>query len=265
MAGGALLLVDAKEGPMPQTRFVLQKALEKNLKIIVVINKIDKADARLDHTLNKTFDLFVELGASDDNLDFPVIYASGRDGKAGKAEKLEDMQDISPIFEAILKYIPAPTGEEDKPLQISVSNIFYDNFKGRIAVGRIHNGKVSANQDVMHIDREGQMKKYRLMSLLTYFGLDKVEAASASCGDIVALAGIPDVNIGSTIADVQTPIALPLIDIEQPTIKMLFKINDSPFAGKEGEYTTSRQIGERLHKELETDVALNVVDLGPSL
>jgi len=265
MAGGALLLVDAKEGPMPQTRFVLQKALEKNLKIIVVINKIDKADARLDYALDKTFDLFVELGASNDNLDFPVIYASGRDGKAGLSEKLEDMSDISPIFEAILKHIPEPNGDEDKPLQISVSNIFYDNFKGRIAVGRIHNGKVTANQDIMHIDREGQMKKYRLMTLLSYSGLDKVEIESASCGDIVAIAGIPDVNIGSTIADIQTPIALPLIDIEQPTIKMLFKINDSPFAGKEGEYTTSRQIGERLHKELETDVALNITDLGPSL
>ncbi len=260
MANGCLLLVDAKEGPMPQTRFVLKKALKMGLKIIVVINKIDKADARPDFVLDKTFDLFVELGADDQALNFPVIYASSKLGKAGLEPNLSEMEDVKPIFESILKNIPASTGNPEAPLQILVTTIIGDNFKGRIAVGKIYNGTVRAGQEVMHIDREGKQQKFRLMSLMTFFGLGRIEATEAGAGDIVALAGIPEVNIGETIADPATPIVLPLLNIDEPTIKMIFMINDSPVAGKEGKFSTSRQIRERLMKELETDMALRVED-----
>ena len=258
MADGCLLLVDAKEGPMPQTRFVLKKALEMGHRIIVVINKIDKPDARPDFVLNKTFDLFVELGAPDKVLNFPVLYAAAKQGKAGLEPDLNKMQDIAPIFDAILKHIPPPVSDEEKPLQMLVTTITYDNFKGRIAIGRIHNGKIRAGQEIMHINRAGQMDKHRLVSLMTFSGLNRVDVREVSAGDIVAVSGIPDVNIGETIADAENPFALPLLNIEEPTVKMTFMINDSPFAGKEGQYSTSRQIQERLYKELETDMALKV-------
>ncbi|MBN1258558.1 translational GTPase TypA [Candidatus Peregrinibacteria bacterium] len=260
MANGCLLLVDAKEGPMPQTRFVLKKALEMGLKVIVVINKIDKPAARPDFAVNKTFDLFVELGAKDDALDFPILYAVAKQGKAGEEADVTRMQDISPVFEAIMKHVPEPSGDPAKPLQMLVTTITGDNFKGRIATGRIYNGIIKAGQDIMHINRKGEMKKYRLMSLMTFCGLGRMEAQEASAGDIVAVAGISNVNIGETIASVETPIALPLLDIEEPTVKMTFMVNDSPFAGKEGKMKTSRQIRERLYKELETDMALRVAD-----
>jgi GTP-binding protein len=258
MADGCLLLVDAKEGPMPQTRFVLKKALEIGHKIIVVINKIDKPDARPDFALDKTFDLFVELGANDKVLNFPVLYAAAKQGKAGAEADLGKMRDITPIFDAILKNIPAPAGDEEKPLQMLVTTISYDNFKGRIAVGRIHNGKIASGQEVMHINREGQTAKYRLVSLMTYSGLNRTNADSVSAGDIAAVAGISEINIGETIADTLEPKALPLLNIEEPTVKMTFMINDSPFAGREGQFSTSRQIQDRLYKELETDMALKV-------
>ena len=260
MADGCLLLVDAKEGPMPQTRFVLKKALEMGHRIIIVINKIDKPDSRPDFALNKVFDLFVELGADEQALNFPVIYASSKQGKAGLEPDLNKMQDINPIFEAILKHIPSPINDADKPLQILVTSVAGDDFKGRIAIGRIYSGKIKAGQEVAHINREGKIKKYRLVSLMTFFGLSRIEAEELSAGDIVAIAGIPDVVIGETIADPENPTALPLIDIEEPTVKMTFSINDSPFAGREGKFTTSRQIRERLMKELETDMALKVED-----
>lgn len=258
MADGCLLLVDAKEGPMPQTRFVLKKALEMKHKIIVVINKIDKPDARINHVLNKTFDLFIELGADDEAADFPVVYASAKNGKAGLEPEIEKMSDISPIFEAIKEFIPVPKVDAAKPLQMLVTTIGADSFKGRIAIGRIWNGVIKAGQEIMHINREGQMKKYRLVSLMTFAGLERIETPETEAGDIVALSGIPDVTIGETIADINEPIALPLLKIEEPTVKMTFSINDSPFAGKEGKFTTSRQIEERLLKELETDMALRV-------
>ncbi|MBI5022939.1 MAG: translational GTPase TypA [Candidatus Magasanikbacteria bacterium] len=258
MADGCLLLVDAKEGPMPQTRFVLKKALEMNLKIIVVINKIDKPEARVNYALDKTFDLFVELGASDEATDFPVVYASAKKGLAGLESDLTKMKDINPIFETILKYVPAPSGNPDAPLQMLVTSVFYDDFKGRIATGRIYNGHLSAKQEVVHINREGKMKKARLTAAMIFQGLGRVETDEVQCGDILAIAGLPDINIGETIADVETPIALPLLNIEEPTVKMTFAVNDSPFAGKEGEYSTSRQLQERLQKELETDMALAV-------
>ncbi len=258
MADGCLLLVDAKEGPMPQTRFVLKQALKMGLKIIVVVNKIDKPDARIDWVIGKTFDLFVELGADEETAFFPTVYASGRDGKAGNEPDLSKMTDITPIFEAIMKYVPEPKGDATKPLQVLVSAISYDNYKGRIATGRIHNGKAVSGQEIMHINRAGEMKKYRLTALLTYKGLERVEASEMEAGDIVSIAGIPDVTIGETIADLNNPVALPLIAIEEPTIIMTFKINDSPFSGREGEFKTSRELRERLFRELETDVALRV-------
>ncbi len=260
MADGCLLLVDAKEGPMPQTRFVLRKALAMKLRVIVVINKIDKPDARMDYVVNKTFDLFVELGADDKTLDFPIVYASAKQGKAGLESDLSTMKDISPIFETVLKEIPAPSGDENKPLQMLITTISGDNFKGRIATGRVHNGILRSGQDVIHINRKGEQKKYRLVSLMSFVGLERGDVQEVRAGDIAAISGIQDITIGETIADVATPLALPLLDIEEPTVKMTFSVNNSPFAGKEGQYSTSRQIRERLYKELESDMALRIED-----
>ena len=260
MADGSLLLIDAQEGPMPQTRFVLKKALELKHKIIVVINKIDKPHAHINQALNRTFDLFIDLGADEETANFPVIYASSKMGKAGLIPDLSQMKDITPLFEEIVKYIPASSGDPKLPLQILVTSIAGDNFKGRIARGRISNGVIKAGQEVMQINHEGQMKKYRLTSLVTFQGLAQVETKEAQAGEIVALSGIPNITIGETIADVENPLALPVLKIEEPTVKMTFNVNSSPFAGREGKFTTSRQIRERLYKELENDVALRVED-----
>jgi len=260
MADGCLLLVDAKEGPMPQTRFVLKKALEMGHKIIVVVNKIDKPGARPEFALEATYELFLELGAGDHSLDFPIVYASGREGKAGFEADLSKMKDINPIFDSIIKHIPSPIADINKPLQILVTTIAPDDFKGRIAIGRIYNGSIKAGQEITHINRQGLQKKYRVTSLMTFIGLSKAEVTESKAGDIVAVAGIPEVTIGETIADVENPSALPLINIDEPTIKMTFMVNTSPFAGKEGEFSTTRQIRQRLFKELETDVSLRVVE-----
>ena len=265
LADGCLLLVDAKEGPMPQTRFVLKQALKLGHKIIVVINKIDKPDERHKYVLDKTFDLFLEVlsglsGANDSVADFPVLYASAKLGKAGNKPDLGKMENISPVFDAIISHIPPPPGSPSKPLQILVTNIDYDSFKGRIATGRIYNGTVRNNQDVAHIDRNGRINKCRLVSLMTFEGLERLETTEGTAGDIIALAGVSDILVGETIADPLQPHALPLLAIEEPTVKMNFKINDSPFAGKEGSFSTSRQIRERLYKELEKDVALHIED-----
>lgn len=260
MADGALLLVDAKEGPMPQTRFVLKKALELGLKIIVVINKIDKTDSRPEHVLGKTFDLFVELGASEKAAFFPAVYAIGKEGIAGLDSDLKKMKDISPVFEMILKEIPAPSGDPEKPLQFLATNIRSDNYKGRIATGRIYNGEIKNGQTVAHINREGQIKSAKITSLIGFEGLEQVEIEGAKAGDIVAVSGVLDINIGETLADPQNPKALALLNIEEPTVKMTFTSNDSPFSGTEGKFSTSRQIRERLYKELETDMALRVND-----
>ena len=260
MADGALLLVDAKEGPMPQTRFVLREALKMGLKIIVVINKIDKQDARPFFAVDKTFDLFVDLGASEDATYFPTIYASGRDGKAGLTPDLSKMTDIAPVFDAILKYVPYPSGDPEKPLQLLVSSIGKDNFKGRIAIGKIANGIIKNGEEVAHIDRHGRVVNFRITSISLFQGLQKIYVEEASAGDIVAITGIPDVTIGETIADPANPIALPLLSIEEPTVKMVFMVNNSPLGGREGDFKTSSQIRARLYKELETDVALKVED-----
>ena len=260
MADGCLLLIDAKEGPMPQTRFVLKKALEMGHKIIVVINKIDKTGARPEFALEATLELFLELGAGNHSLDFPVIYASGRDGKAGPEADLSKMKDINPLFDAIIKHIPCPVADTQKPLQMLVTTIAPDDFKGRIAIGRIYNGILKAGQEITHINRQGLQKKYRIMSLMTFSGLNRIETAETKAGDIVAIAGIPDVTIGETIADPENPEALPLINIDEPTVKMTFMVNTSPFAGREGQFSTTMQLRKRLFKELETDVSLRVVE-----
>lgn len=260
MADGCLLLVDAQEGPMPQTRFVLKKALELGHKIIVVINKIDKPNANVSNALNKTFDLFIELGADDKAADFPVVYASSKFGKAGHTPDLTKMTDVTPLFETIIKDIPKPSGDSNLPLQLLITSINWDNFKGRVARGRIYEGEIRAGQEVARIDSQGNQKKYRLTSLATFRGLEPVEVTEAGAGEIVAIAGIPDITIGETIADPIHPKALPLISIEEPTVKMVFNVNSSPFAGREGQFTTFRQVEERLYKELDNDVALRVKD-----
>lgn len=260
MAEGALLLVDAKEGPMPQTRFVLKKALEMKLKIIVVINKIDRSDARIEYVINKTLDLFLELGADDETATFPTIYSSGKQGLAGLEPDLSTMTDISPIFDAIIEHIPAPDVSSNKPLQVLITNTTFDNFKGRIATGRVYNGIIKAGQDVAHINRDGVIKKFKLTSLMGFEGLDRIDIKEAQAGDIIALSGIPDITIGETIADPMTPVALPVLEIEQSTVRMKFGVNTSPQAGLEGEFKTARQIRERLYKAQEADVALKVED-----
>jgi len=260
MADGCLLLIDAHDGPMPQTKFVLKKALELKHQIIVVINKIDQVNANVSEALNKTFDLFIDLGADERVVEFPVIYASARLGKAGLEQDLSKMKDITPLFEEIIKKIPAPKVDLNKPLQMLITSINRDNFKGRVARGRIYNGTLKANQEVAHINRLGVAKKYRLTSLVTFQGLAQVETPQVQAGEIVAIAGIPEITIGETIADPLKPQALPLLEIEEPTVKMTFGVNTSPFGGKEGVYVTSRQIKERLYKELDNDVALRVED-----
>ncbi|MCK5506503.1 MAG: translational GTPase TypA, partial [Thermodesulfovibrionia bacterium] len=260
MADGVILIVDAFEGPMPQTRFVLKKALELNHKIIVVINKIDKPNSNINKALNDTFDLFISLGADEETADFPVLYTSSRMGKSGLEPHLHLMQDISPLFDEIISYIPKPEGNTDLPLQMLITSLNWDNYKGRTATGRIYNGKIKAGQEVTRINREGQMDKQRLTSLITFQGLTQIEIEEVATGEIISIAGIPDIMIGETIADINTPIALPLIKIEEPTVKINFSVNSSPFAGREGQFTTSRQIRERLYKELENDVALKVED-----
>lgn len=258
LVDGCLLLVDAKEGPMPQTRFVLKQALKMGLKVIVVVNKIDRPDGRVDDVISKTFDLFLELGADEDAAYFPIVYASGKNGKAGLLPDMQTMTDIAPVFESILEQIPPPSGEQAQPLQVIITSVSYDNFKGRIATGRVVNGKISTNQEIVHINRTGEKNKYRLTSLMTFEGLERVEVSEAKAGDIIAIAGVPEITIGETIADNFDTDQLPLLSIEEPTVRMTFGVNTSPFAGKEGEFKTSRQIQERLMKAKEDDVALRV-------
>jgi GTP-binding protein len=252
------VLVDAAEGPMPQTKFVLRKAIQAGHKVIVVINKIDKPAARPEWALNATFDLFFELGASEEQVEFPVVYASGVQGKAGHTKHLEEMKDIEPVFEAIVKHIPAPKKSDTDILQMLTVNLAYDNYKGKIAVGRLYSGILKKGMTVAHINRAGETKKIQLGSVMVFDGLGRTDVEEAHAGDIVAISGIADVTIGETITDPDQPMPLPVIEIEEPTIKMTFGVNTSPFRGKEGKLTTSRNIKERLEKELETDVALSV-------
>jgi GTP-binding protein len=258
MVDGVLLVVDAKEGPMPQTKFVLRKAIQAGHKVIVVINKIDKPDARPEWALNATYDLFIELGATEEQIEFPVIYAAAAQGKAGLKADLGAMQDVQPLFEAIVSYMPAPAVDEGMPLQMLTVNLAYDNYKGKIAIGRLYAGTIRRGMQVAHIDRSGAIKKAQINAVMLFSGLARMDVEEAHAGDIVAIGGIDDISIGETICDMQDPRPLPTIDIDEPTIKMTFAVNKSPFAGKEGEYTSSRNIKERLAREIETDVALIV-------
>ena len=260
MVDGSLLLVDAQEGPMPQTRFVLKQALKLKHKIIVVINKVDKPNARVDFARNRIFDLFVELGADENTAFFPTIYTVAKDGKAGLTPKIENMIDISPVFETILKEVPPPTADHNKPLQMLISNITYDTHKGRIGIGKIYSGKVSFGEEVMHIKTTGEQQKKLISSISTFVGLERVDIKEAQAGDIIAVSGISDITIGETVADAKDPIALPPLRVEEPTIRMTFAVNSSPLAGKEAKFKTSSQLRSRLYKELETDVALKVED-----
>ncbi|MGM0438917.1 MAG: translational GTPase TypA [Patescibacteria group bacterium] len=262
MADGCLLLVDAKEGPMPQTRFVLKKALLLDIPIIVVINKIDKPEANPEKALDETFELFMELGASNEILDFPIIYASSLEGKAGLEPNLEEMEDIKPLLKSILEEVPEPKGNSEDPLQLRITSLARDDFKGKMGIGKIHNGVIKKGEKIAHITRKGEVKKAEISSLMTFTGLERTEVEEAKAGDIVAISGIPDITIGETIANEENPEALPVLSIDQPTVKMKFLVNDSPFFGKESDYNTSRQLRERLYKELETDVALHIEDLG---
>ena len=257
MADGCILLIDAVEGPMPQTRFVLQKALELDLQPIVIINKIDRRDARIDQVFEWTQDLFLELATTDAHLDFPILYAIGRDGVA-MYHPDDDRIDLQPLFETIINTVPAPVVDPDAPLQILVAALDYDDYKGKYAIGRIVRGRISPNTFVAHIDRDGVVSRQKINLVLAYKGLQRIEVAEAVAGDIVALTGIADANIGDTIADVDTPEALPTIAITEPTLKMTFSVNTSSFAGREGKYPTSRQLRARLYRELETNVSLRV-------
>lgn len=257
MVDSVLLVVDAYEGPMPQTKFVLKKALELNLNPIVVINKIDRPDERAADVLDEVFDLFVELGANDEQLDFPVVYCSARAGFA-KKELEDDSTNMDPLFEAIIKNVPAPEGHLDMPLQMLVTTIDYNEYVGKIGIGKIERGSIKKNQQVALIRKDGKIDNVKVSNLYVYNGLKKEETEVAKLGDIVAVAGIADINIGETLADINNPEALPFVEIDEPTLSMNFMVNDSPFAGQDGDYVTSRHLRDRLIKELETNVSLRV-------
>ena len=262
MVDSVLLVVDSYEGPMPQTKFVLKKSLELGLKPIVVINKIDKPDARPSEVIDEVFDLFVELGANDEQLDFPIVYASAREGFA-KYNVEDDNSDMTPIFETILNHVAPPEGCMDAPFQMLVTTLDTNAFVGKIAIGKIHRGKVRKNQTVSLVRNDGTTSNYKITAVFEYDGLKRVEVDEAGMGDIVAVSGVVDANIGETIADSSAPEALPFVHIDEPTLNMNFMVNDSPFAGKEGEFVTSRHLRDRLMKELETNVSLRVKEITP--
>ena len=259
MADGVLLLVDAFEGPMPQTRFVLKKAFHYHIKPIVVINKIDRPDSRPDEVLNEIFDLFVELEADDDALDFPVIYASGRAGYA-RLEAADTNMDMRPLLETIVKKIPGPVADLEKPLQMQITNIDYNEYVGRIGIGRVFNGYLRKGEKIALLKRDGKNEAHNITELYLFAGLGREKAEHVEAGDICAVVGIEDVDIGDTIAAAEHPVALPLIDVDEPTLSMIFSVNDSPFAGREGKFITSRNVRDRLYRELQSNVALRVED-----
>ena len=262
MVDSVLLVVDSYEGPMPQTKFVLKKALELKLKPIVVINKIDKPNARPENVIDEVFDLFLELGADDEQLDFPIIYASAREGFA--RFNVEDTnEDMEPLFKTIVDHVEPPKGEMDGPFQMLVTTLDSSEYVGKIAIGKIHRGTVKKNQSVALVRQDGTKSNYRITAVFGYNGLKREEVEEAGLGDIIAVSGVLDANIGETIADAQNPEALPFIKIDEPTLSMNFMVNDSPFAGKEGEFVTSRHLRDRLMKELETNVSLRVKEITP--
>ncbi|MHB1406024.1 MAG: translational GTPase TypA [Desulfitobacteriaceae bacterium] len=259
MVDGVLLIVDAFEGPMPQTRFVLRKALELKLVPIVVINKIDRPDARPEDVLDEVLDLFIELGADDEQINFPVVYASARQGKASlKPESLEES--LEPLFAVIMEHIPAPQADPDAPLQMLITTLDYDDYVGKIVIGRLVRGRISQGENIAIIKRDESFEKARVGKVLLFEGLNRQEVAEAPAGEIVALTGLSSANIGETVASALNPEALPHIEVDEPTLTMNFMVNNSPFAGQEGEFVTSRKLRERLYKEVETNVSLRVED-----
>ena len=262
MVDSVLLVVDSYEGPMPQTKFVLKKALELKLKPIVVINKIDKPNARPEEVIDEVFELFLELGADDEQLDFPIIYASAREGFA--RYNVEDTNDgMEPLFKTIIDHVEPPKGYIDGPFQMLVTTLDSNAFVGKIAIGKVHRGTVRKNQNVALVRQDGTKSNYKITAVFGYNGLKREEVEEAGLGDIIAVSGIVDANIGETIADAANPEALPFVEIDEPTLNMNFMVNDSPFAGKEGEFVTSRHLRDRLMKELETNVSLRVKEITP--
>lgn len=257
MVDSVLLLVDAFEGPMPQTKYVLKKALEQGHRPIVVVNKIDKPNSRPEEVLYMIYDLFIELNANDYQLEFPVIYASSKAGFA-KKELEEEEKDMQALFDTILEFVEDPDGDKNRPTQFLITNTEYDNYVGKLAVGRIHNGTLKRNQEVMIMKRDGSQIKGKISVLYGYEGLRRVELQEAEAGDIVCIAGMENIEIGETLADINNPVALPVIDIDEPTLAMTFMVNDSPFVGKDGKYVTSRHIWERLQKEVQNNVSMRV-------
>ncbi|WP_293762658.1 translational GTPase TypA [uncultured Aquitalea sp.] len=263
MVDGVLLLVDAVEGPMPQTRFVTKKALALGLRPIVVINKVDRPGARPDWVVDQTFDLFDKLGASDEQLDFPIIYASGLNGFA-KLELDETSDNMRPLFDTVLKHVPTPPGDAEAPLQLQISALDYSTYTGRLGVGRVLNGRIKPGQQVVVMNHEEQVASGRINQVLGYKGLDRVPVEEAEAGDIIIISGLDDIGIGVTICDKDQPVGLPVLGVDEPTLTMDFMVNTSPLAGTEGKFVTSRQIRDRLTKELLTNVALRVEDTGDS-
>ena len=259
MVDGCLLIVDAAEGPMAQTKFVLRKAMEAGLKPVVVINKIDRPDRRIAEVEDEVLELFIELGATDEQIDYPVLYASARAGVA-KYHMEDEAKDLRPIFDTILDHIPCPEGDPDAPLQAMVSSLDYDEYVGRIALARIRQGTLRAGQQVAVAKLDGTVVRYKAAQLFGFQGLKRVPLEVASVGDIIAMTGLESVNIGETITDPENPMPLPPIKVDEPTLQMTFRTNDSPFAGREGKYVTSRHLRERLYRELERNVALRVED-----
>jgi GTP-binding protein len=257
MTDGVLLLVDASEGTLPQTRFVLKKALELNLPAIVVINKIDRSDARIEEVLNEVYDLFIDLDATEEQLEFPIVYTNAKQGIA-KREPSDKSGDLRPLFELILETIPAPEGDSNAVLQYLVTNIDYSDYLGRLAIGKVFSGSIRTGDNVALINGNGNAVKKNITSMYTFHGLERKDAREVTVGDIVVLAGIEGISIGDTITDIENPKPLPRIKVDEPTISMIFSVNTSPFAGREGKYVTSRNLRERLEKELLYNVSIKV-------
>jgi GTP-binding protein len=257
MVDGCLLIVDANEGPMPQTRFVLKKALEKGLRPIVFVNKIDRPRANPMIAVDKVLDLFIELGADDDQCEFPYLFGSGLSAFA-KNSLEEESSDMQPLFDAILRHVPPPVGDASKPLQLQVTTLDYSDYLGRIVIGKLHNGTIRVGQQAAIVTESGDIVKSKITKLMGFEGLKRIDIEEATAGNLVAVAGFANANIGETITDPNDPQALPLIKVDEPTLQMTFSVNDSPFAGQEGNFVTSRQLRDRLFRELETNVALRI-------
>ncbi|MCY7224835.1 translational GTPase TypA [Abiotrophia defectiva] len=259
MVDGVILVVDAYEGTMPQTRFVLKKALEQHLVPIVVVNKIDKPSARPEEVVDEVLELFIELGADDDQLEFPVVYASALNGTSSLSDNPADQEpSMDAIFDSVIEHVPAPVDNSDQPLQFQVSLLDYNEYVGRIGIGRIFRGKMKVGDNVSLMKVDGTSKNFRITKMFGFFGLDRVEINEAKAGDLIALSGMEDIFVGETVADAANPEALPILHIDEPTLQMTFLTNNSPFAGKEGKYVTSRNLQDRLMQELQTDVSLRV-------